>query len=91
MSQLLVFAGWALPTLLIYSVAFNCSSFLVTTLAFRWDGKYLLSGGYGSQVIRWNWENISSVDLMEYGCNWIRDYVENSESQDFKASLCRNY
>jgi WD40 repeat protein len=65
--------------------------FLVTTLAFRWDGKYLLSGGYGSQVIRWNWENISSVDLMEYGCNWIRDYVENSESQDFKASLCRNY
>jgi WD40 repeat protein len=48
------------------------------SVAFSPDGKTLASGSYDQSAIVWNLEQILDLDLLEYGCNWVQDYLRTN-------------
>ncbi|MDJ0594235.1 MAG: hypothetical protein QNJ72_30375, partial [Pleurocapsa sp. MO_226.B13] len=38
----------------------------------------LATAGEDGKVILWNLDNILPLSLVEYGCNWIQDYLHHS-------------
>ncbi|BAZ51580.1 WD-40 repeat protein [Nostoc sp. NIES-4103] len=54
------------------------------------DGSFLASVGEDNTLIVWNLPRILKLDLLEYGCNWVRDYLRtNAEVEEGDRQLCQ--
>ena len=63
----------------------------VVGVAFSPDGKKIISGSdEDGTAILWNWEEDLNLDrLLEYGCDWVRDYLKNNtEVEQSDRQLC---
>jgi len=63
----------------------------VVGVAFSPDGKKIVSGSdEDGTAILWNWEEDLNLDrLLEYGCDWVRDYLKNNtEVEQSDRQLC---
>ena len=64
---------------------------IVTSLAYSPDGRYLYSGSDDSRILVWDIEKINDLDPLNYACDWIRDYLQTSETlSEDDRSLCLN-
>ncbi len=63
----------------------------VLTLAFRPDSQGLISGGQDSLAIHWDLESILRTNLMEAGCDRIRDYLQHSQERMGTEGLCKRF
>ncbi|MBD1912933.1 AAA-like domain-containing protein [Leptolyngbya sp. FACHB-8] len=60
-----------------------------TGVDFSPDGKMLVSSSIDKQVILWNLERIRNTDLLQFGCDWVRDYLRTSEAvEPSDRTLC---
>ncbi|MBD2013768.1 AAA-like domain-containing protein [Microcoleus sp. FACHB-53] len=58
-------------------------------VAFSSDGKLIASASQDRTAILWNLERIFQLDFLQYGCNWVRDYLRtNAEVEESDRSLC---
>jgi WD40 repeat protein len=63
----------------------------VESIAFSPDGTLLASGGDDRTMILWNVPQILDLDSLEYGCQWIEDYMKtNATIEESDRSLCTN-
>ncbi|WP_254174954.1 WD40 repeat domain-containing protein [Planktothrix pseudagardhii] len=44
-------------------------------LTYSPDGRFVASVGEDGNLILWNVESVLNVDLLSYGCNFVRDYL----------------
>ncbi|MBD2777740.1 WD40 repeat domain-containing protein [Iningainema tapete] len=69
---------WSLDGTLLTTLSGHISS--VESVAFSPDGKTLASGSDDQTAILWNLEQILDLNLLKYGCDLVRDYLNtNSE------------
>ncbi|WP_026104463.1 AAA-like domain-containing protein [Anabaena sp. PCC 7108] len=62
----------------------------VWNLAIASDGSFLASVGEDNTLVIWNLPRILNLDLLEYGCNWVRDYLlTNAEVEEGDRQLCQ--
>jgi WD40 repeat protein len=59
-----------------------------TDLVFSPDHQLLAAAGDEHTVIVWNLEQIVNLDLLEYGCNWVRDYLRTNATDSTERTLC---
>ncbi|MGB3510123.1 MAG: WD40 repeat domain-containing protein [Microcoleaceae cyanobacterium] len=59
-----------------------------TELVFSPDNQLLAAAGDEHTVILWNLEQIVNLDLLEYGCNWVRDYLRTNIEEGPGRNLC---
>jgi WD40 repeat protein len=78
---------WKLDGTLLATLHGHTSS--VSSVAFSPDGKTLASSGDDQSIILWNLPSILHLNLLEFGCDWVRDYehsppycVEGRNSHD---------
>jgi WD40 repeat protein len=63
----------------------------VVSVVFSPDGKTLASGSYDQTAIVWDLQQILHLDLLKYGCEWVRDYLKtNTAVEKSDRSLCNN-
>ena len=62
----------------------------VWNLAIAPDGSFLASVGEDNTLVVWDLPRILKLDLLEYGCNWVRDYLRtNAEVEEGDRQLCQ--
>ncbi|WP_414528078.1 AAA-like domain-containing protein [Nodularia chucula] len=62
----------------------------VSTVAFSPDSKTLASGSDDQVVILWDLDQILNLDLLESGCDWVKDYLStNTDIDQSDRALCR--
>jgi WD40 repeat protein len=44
-------------------------------VTFSPDGKFIASASQDRTAILWNLERIFQLDFLQYGCDWVRDYL----------------
>ncbi|HEY9738019.1 MAG TPA: AAA-like domain-containing protein [Trichocoleus sp.] len=47
---------------------------------FSADGKKLVSSSMDQTLLLWDFEQILQVDLLKFGCDWVRDYLKANEN-----------
>ena len=58
-------------------------------VTFTPDGKLVASASQDTTAIVWNLERILQLDFLEYGCNWVRDYLRtNADVKEEDRHLC---
>jgi WD40 repeat protein len=58
-------------------------------VTFSPDGKLIASASQDRTAILWNLEQIFQLDFLQYGCNWVRDYLRtNAELKEEDRHLC---
>ncbi|MGB3533900.1 MAG: AAA-like domain-containing protein [Microcoleaceae cyanobacterium] len=60
-----------------------------TDLVFSPDRQLLAAAGDEHTVILWNLEQIVNLDLLEYGCNWVKDYLRTNAVDSTERNLCQ--
>ena len=63
---------------------------VVGSVTFSPDGRFLLSGSEDRLAIRWDLDNILSLDLMAYGCQRVQDYLRQKSDRGSRTSLCQD-
>jgi hypothetical protein len=54
------------------------------------DGSFLASVGEDNALIIWNLPRILNLDLLEYGCNWVGDYLRTgAEVEQGDRQICQ--
>ena len=51
------------------------------------EGKTLVSGSEDNTVIIWDLDRIAKLNLLDYGCNWVEDYLANNPNVE-DPNLC---
>ncbi|MGB3404654.1 MAG: AAA-like domain-containing protein [Microcoleaceae cyanobacterium] len=59
-----------------------------TDLMFSPDRQLLAAAGDEHTVILWNLQQIVNLDLLEYGCNWVKDYLRTNATDPTEGTLC---
>ena len=59
----------------------------VWDVEFSPDGKKIITASEDKQVKLWNLEKILQLNTLEYGCDWIKDYLETN-SETTEHTLC---
>ncbi len=54
----------------------------VWSVAFSPDSKTLATAGEDAKIILWNLANISTLDPLQYGCHWLKDYLLTSAASN---------
>ncbi|MEG4234732.1 AAA-like domain-containing protein [Microcoleus sp. Pol11C3] len=58
-------------------------------VTFSPDGKFIASAGQDRTAILWNLERIFQLDFLQYGCDWVRDYLRtNADVKEEDRHLC---
>jgi WD40 repeat protein len=58
-------------------------------VTFSPDGKFIASASQDKTAIVWNLERIFQLDFLQYGCDWVRDYLRtNAEVKEEDRHLC---
>ena len=58
-------------------------------VTFSPDGKFIASASQDRTAILWNLEQIFQLDFLQYGCNWVRDYLRtNADVKEEDRHLC---
>jgi len=61
----------------------------VRNIAFSPDGKTIASASDDNTIILWDVEKVLNVDLLHYGCDWVRDYLRtNVKLEESDRHLC---
>jgi WD40 repeat protein len=64
----------------------------VRTVDFSADSKLLVSGGEDQAAMIWNLDKLLDLDLIGYGCNWLRDYLQaQPELTARERHLCQKF
>ncbi|MEO0926711.1 MAG: AAA-like domain-containing protein [Cyanobacteria bacterium J06643_13] len=50
----------------------------IWSVAFSPDSQTLATAGEDGKIILWNLDNIRQLNPLEYGCNWLDDYLQSS-------------
>lgn len=59
-----------------------------TDLVFSPDNQLVAAAGDDHTVILWNLEQIVNLDLLEYGCDWVKDYLRTNVEEGAGRTLC---
>ncbi|MEP6516778.1 AAA-like domain-containing protein [Microcoleus vaginatus] len=58
-------------------------------VSFSPDGKFIASASQDTTAIVWNLERIFQLDFLQYGCDWVRDYLRtNPHVKEEDRHLC---
>ncbi|MEG4419471.1 AAA-like domain-containing protein [Microcoleus sp. LAD1_D5] len=58
-------------------------------VTFSPDGKFIASASQDTTAIVWNLERIFQLDFLQYGCDWVRDYLRtNADVKEEDRHLC---
>ncbi|MDI9634315.1 sugar-binding protein [Geitlerinema splendidum] len=80
---------WSVEGTLLSTLSGHTSGVLSVT--FSPDGKTLASGSYDRSAIVWNLEAVLKLNLLEYGCQWVRDYLQTtSELAARDRPICKH-
>ena len=61
----------------------------ITSISLSPDGKYIIVGGDDGRIENWSVQNLE--ELLEVGCNWLKDYhASPNNSKSAAAKLCSN-
>jgi WD40 repeat protein len=62
----------------------------IWSVTFSPDSQTLATAGEDAKIILWNLNNIRHLNSLQYGCNWIKAYLQHSPEVDRQdRSLCQ--
>lgn len=62
---------------------------MIRSIAFSPDGQQIAVGSRENMLILWNLKEILALDKLDYGCNWILNYLEfNADLSESDRHIC---